>query len=76
MVHDQLLVEVPYIAWGCERTHLAAYEIAHLFAEGARKYLKHVKIDVEPLLTLCWSKRAQPVFDEKGNLVPWQPEKS
>jgi DNA polymerase-1 len=73
MVHDQILVEVPHLAWGAKRTHEAAHEVARLFALGAQKYLKHVQIDVEPLLSLCWSKRAEPTHDQEGNLVPWRP---
>jgi hypothetical protein len=72
MIHDELLVELPMKEWGPDRTSNAANIVAELFAAGAKKVLTRVPIQCTPVLSTCWSKSAEPVFDEKGRLIPWQ----
>ena len=66
-VHDEFLVEVD----DDEYAHDAAMELARLMCEGAKKFLPDVPPKVEPLLARRWSKRAKPVHDANGRLIPW-----
>jgi hypothetical protein len=70
-VHDQVIGETtrdPAI-W-----HDQAMEVSRLMIEAARTALPLVKMRTEPLLTVVWSKAAEPVFGEDGRLIPWTPE--
>lgn len=70
-IHDQIIVEIPYEEWGPERSSNAAFEIARLFTEGAKKYLPDIKISCKPLICERWSKKAKQTFNDKGLLIPW-----
>lgn len=74
-IHDQNLVELPFRAWGPDRTHQASARLSQLMADGANEYLHHLKIYVEPTLCDRWSKNAEPVYDEKGRLTVWTPKR-
>ncbi len=53
----------------------AAARLADVMVEGANIYLPDVKIvraKVKPVLMRRWSKKAKPVFDATGRLVPWE----
>lgn len=71
-VHDQIIGETgtdPEL-WAdqCE-------EVARLLREGAEMVLHSIKMRTdEALLTKVWSKAAEPVRDETGKLIPWEPK--
>lgn len=65
-VHDEIIIETPE-----EKAHEAAIELARLMVEGASVLMPDVPPKVEPLLMRRWSKKAKPMKDETGRLVPW-----
>ena len=69
-IHDQWIVEVD----DSPLAHDCAMELSRLMGEGARELLPDCTPKAEPLLARCWSKRACPVFDAYGRLVPWEPK--
>jgi hypothetical protein len=66
-VHDEFIVEVP----DNDGAHDAAVELARLMVVGASGFLPDVPPVAEPMLTRTWSKKAKPVRDASGRLVPW-----
>jgi DNA polymerase-1 len=69
-IHDEFLIESDE---GIAAE--AANALADLMAAGANAYLPDVPIPrskLKPLLMRRWSKKAKPVFDARGRLVPWQ----
>ncbi len=70
-VHDQVLCETTedQSTW-----HEQAHEVARILCEGASAIFKDVKIGAEPVLATVWSKKAEPVVDENGRLIPWSPK--
>lgn len=65
-VHDEIIIETPE-----EKAHEAAMELARLMVDGAIVLMPDVPPKVEPLLMRRWSKKAKPIRDEQGRLVPW-----
>lgn len=71
-IHDEFLVEVPVDSDGrYTRANKAAAELVHLMQVGAAPYLPDVPATATPLLMARWSKRAKPIKDVDGLLVPW-----
>jgi hypothetical protein len=70
-VHDQVIGETTRDAtlW-----HEQAEEVSRLMIEAARTALPKVAMRTEALLTRVWSKSAEPVRDEAGRLIPWEPK--
>ena len=71
-VHDEFVCEGPEA-----RLHEAAYELARLMREGANLYLPDVPIPaakLKPSGMRRWSKKAVPLFDASGRLIPWAPK--
>ena len=66
-VHDEIIIETPE-----EKAHDAAMELARLMVEGAIVLMPDVPPKVEPLLMRRWSKKAKPMKDEQGRLLPWE----
>lgn len=70
-VHDEFGIEVPI-----PRIHEAGIRLADVMVEGANIYLPDVPIPrakVKPSAMLRWSKKAKPVFNAEGRLIPWTP---
>jgi DNA polymerase-1 len=67
-VHDEFIVEVD----DDDRAADAAEELARLMVVGASRFLPDVPPLAEPYLARRWSKKAKPVRDEAGRLVPWE----
>lgn len=68
-VHDEFIVEARE-----EVAADAALALADTMREAANVYLVDVPIvasKMEPLVMRRWSKKAKPVFDAAGRLVPW-----
>lgn len=67
-IHDEFILEVPE-----EGAHLAAQALAATMVSGAQPWLPDVAVKVgAPVLMRRWSKNAQPVFNAKGELIPWE----
>jgi DNA polymerase-1 len=69
-IHDEFLVETD----DNDSAHDAANALADLMEAGANVYLPGVPIPrskLKPLLMRRWSKKAKPVYDEQGRLIPW-----
>jgi DNA polymerase I-like protein with 3'-5' exonuclease and polymerase domains len=66
-VHDQFILESPE-----ELGHECAEELVKLMVAGALPWLPDVPPRVgDPILSRFWSKKAKPVYDARGRLIPW-----
>lgn len=67
-IHDQFLVECDE-----DKAHEACMELSRLMILGASPYLPDVPPTIKkPLVCRCWSKKAKPVRDKSGRLIPWE----
>lgn len=69
-VHDELILEIkddPAIY------QPAAKEFEKVMSEEFNKVVTDFPTVAEPVLMTRWSKSAEPCFDSKGGLIPWQP---
>jgi DNA polymerase I-like protein with 3'-5' exonuclease and polymerase domains len=69
-IHDEFVLEVP------EELSLAQAAVARLvdvMVAGMRIYVPDVPIKAEPTLMRRWYKEAEPVWDDAGNLLVWEP---
>ena len=67
-IHDEFIVEVD----DNEHAAAAAEELARLMVEGASVFLPDVPAVAEPYLARRWSKKAKPIRNSKGELIPWE----
>ena len=42
--------------------------------EGMKSVVPDVAIKAEPALMRYWYKKAEPVFNDEGLLIPWEPK--
>lgn len=70
-VHDQVIGETTRDP---ELWHAQAMEVSRLMIAAAKGPLPKVNMRTEPLLTVVWSKSAEPTFGPDGQLIPWQPK--
>jgi DNA polymerase-1 len=66
-IHDEIIAEHPE-----EIAHESALRIEQIMVETMRSYVPDVKVKAEPCLMRRWEKAAEPMFDKKGRLVPWE----
>jgi len=71
-IHDELVGECPWK--GAETTEWLD-QMGKIMVKNMMKITPDVASRVEPALMFRWSKKADPVYDEAGVLVPWVPEK-
>ena len=71
-IHDEFLIEVP--ADG--DLSAAVEQVESLMVEGMREVLPDVEVRVESTITRLWSKDAETLLDEAGNLLPWEEQTS
>jgi hypothetical protein len=69
-IHDEVLVEVP--AGSNLKGH--AENIRDLMIHGMEQVVPDVRIDVEYEASSRWYKGAKAVYDDDGNLLPWEPQ--
>ena len=67
-IHDEFLVEVPE-AWA----HECADEVVRLMEAAGQRWCPDVPPRAEPALMRRWMKAAEPAYDDKGRLIPWEP---
>jgi DNA polymerase I-like protein with 3'-5' exonuclease and polymerase domains len=66
-LHDEIGIEAPV-----ESANDAALELALTMEEAMEEVCPDVPARCSPMLADRWSKKAKPVFDEDGRLVPWK----
>jgi hypothetical protein len=67
-VHDEFIVEVLDDVCASD----AAEAIAHLMVKGAEPWLPDLEVVAEPYLMRRWTKKAKPIRDGAGRLIPWE----
>lgn len=65
-VHDELVCEHPE-----EIAGPAAQRVARIMEEAGATWTPDVPHKVEPALMTRWEKAAEPLFNENGELIPW-----
>lgn len=67
-IHDEQILEI-----SLDKAPAAGVRLGELMVRGMKAYIPDVLVKAEPLLMRKWFKDAIPVFNEKGELVPWKP---
>jgi DNA polymerase-1 len=67
-VHDEIIIESPD-----ERAPEAAVRLSEIMCEAMQGVAPDVPSAATPALCKRWLKGAEPVYDEAGRLVPWEP---
>lgn len=70
-LHDQLLVECPCYDW--EHVRACSDRIEQLLIEAGERYCPRVPWKGEGGFALNWSKQIEPVFNDAGELIIWDP---
>ena len=68
-IHDEVLMEVPE-----EHASEAAQRLKQIMEQSMCVWTPDVPQEVNPVLMRWWDKKAKPVIDDTGNLVPWGEE--
>lgn len=68
-IHDEQMGEVRED----EHTHDRIMEIIRLMVESMRQVTPDVEARAEAALMRRWDKRAEPVYNDQGKLIPWTP---
>lgn len=71
-IHDEFVLEVRDDEYASDKAH----ELSRLMELGASLFLPDVPPVVEPLLARRWSKKAKPIKDQTGRLIPWDLKKA
>ena len=70
-LHDELVWESPEDVYVGQR----AKEVERLLCNGLIRLCPDVKFTAESAAMRRWSKYAEPIFSEDGNLLAWEPDK-
>lgn len=70
--HDEIGLDVP---GGVEQARPAAKRLVELMKQGMGRFIPDVRVDAEPVIMDCWSKKAKPVFNKEGELDVWTQDK-
>lgn len=68
LLHDEILIEAPE-----HKASDAAKRLATIMVNTAGRYHADVKASAEPALMRRWYKKAKPVYNNEGDLIPWEP---
>ncbi len=66
-VHDEIIIECPE-----DRGHGVALALQEIMEREFNKYVPDCPTQAEPTIMRYWSKRAKPVRDPNGRLIPWE----
>lgn len=66
-IHDEELLEVPDDG----RLNVVSIELKELMEEQFNACTPDYPVEVEPVAMRYWSKKAYPIFNERGELTPW-----
>jgi hypothetical protein len=69
LLHDELLIEIPEV-----RLHDAAMLASKIMCDTMFEHTKTIYPKAEPAAMRRWYKEAEPVYDERGRLIPWEPK--
>lgn len=69
-IHDEIMVQIPEDRWMHER----ALEVKRIMEEAMQIVTPDVRVLATPCLMRKWSKDAEPVYDNKGRLLVWEPK--
>lgn len=75
-IHDELGLEIPYDAFGPERSAVAAERLSTVMIEAMKRWIPDVPISCKPVMVRRWFKGAEPVKVDIGGrptLVPCKP---
>jgi hypothetical protein len=53
--------------------HEAAKRLEEVMVENMQTYLPDIPVKADAHLMRRWYKAAEPVYDEKQRLIPWEP---
>ena len=67
MIHDELIAEIPE-----EIASEVAFRMEKLMVEASNETIPGMLMKAEAALMRRWSKAAEPAYDEKGNLIPFE----
>jgi uncharacterized protein YodC (DUF2158 family) len=70
--HDESIIDIPELS--VRHVHDAAQRQAKVMVEQMKTVVPDVAIKAEPALMRYWYKKAEPVFNSDGLLVPWEPK--
>ena len=70
--HDESIIDIPELS--VRHVHDAAQRQAKVMVEQMKTVVPDVVIKAEPALMRYWYKKAEPVFNSDGLLVPWEPK--
>ena len=68
-IHDEIILESPEA-----RAAGAAVRLEEIMVRELRRYAPDIPVRAEAVLMRRWYKGAEPVRNEVGDLVPWEPE--
>lgn len=66
-IHDEYILEGP-----AEDAHRAAQVIKRVMESAAQEWIPDIPISASPALMRRWRKEAKPVFNQVGELIPWE----
>lgn len=69
-IHDEQLGEVR----DDDRVHDRVMEIVRIMVQSMKQVTPDVEARAEAALMRRWDKRAEPVYNEAGRLIPWEPK--
>jgi hypothetical protein len=69
-IHDEQIIEIP----DDEQVEERAQEIRRLMEEAMQAIMPDMPIKVKPCLMRAWDKKAEPVYNEDGSLLVWEPD--
>lgn len=68
-IHDEVIVELPLD----DKLQYHVNAISKLMIAGMKRVIRTVDIKTEGALMPRWYKEAEPIFDDEGNLLIWEP---
>jgi DNA polymerase I-like protein with 3'-5' exonuclease and polymerase domains len=69
-IHDEVIMESPI-----SRANAAAIRLTEVMEDSMGMYLKDIPCKAEAAMMRRWYKGAKPVFNNYGELIPWEPKK-
>lgn len=75
-IHDEFMLEVDDdLHLGADSlARAAADRVSELMVQGMRLFIPSVPVKADAHLMRRWYKDAEPIFDDNGLLVPWEPD--
>lgn len=67
-IHDEIIIEAPEA-----EAHHAAQLLSQIMIDEMQQYIPDIPIQAEAHIMRRWYKNAEPVYNEGGLLIPWEP---